>query len=71
MRTLVDLPDADLRAVGEMAEREGLSRAAVIREAVSAYLAVHARQHAADAFGLWGMEAPDGLILQRQLRDEW
>jgi hypothetical protein len=71
MRTLVDIPEPDLRAVAEMAEQQGVSRAAIIREAVSAYLAAHPRASAAEAFGLWGTRGPDGVSLQRHLRDEW
>jgi metal-responsive CopG/Arc/MetJ family transcriptional regulator len=70
-RTLIDIPEADLQAAGEVAERQGVSRAAVIREAVSAYLAAHPHKPAAEAFGLWGTRGPDGVSLQRQLRDEW
>ncbi|MBV8456590.1 MAG: CopG family transcriptional regulator [Acetobacteraceae bacterium] len=71
MRTLIDIPEPDLQAVAQVAERQGVSRAAVIREAVSAYLAAHPRKPAAEAFGLWGTSGPDGVSLQRQLRDEW
>lgn len=71
MRTLVDIPEQDLQAVGEVAERQGVSRAAVIREAVSAYLASHPRKPAAEAFGLWGTRGPGGVSLQRGLRNEW
>ena len=38
MRTLIDIPEPDLPAVAEVAEQQGVSRTAVIREAVSAYL---------------------------------
>lgn len=71
MRTLVDLPDPDLTAMGEIAERTGQSRAAVVRQAVTEYLARHARQETGDAFGLWDMRGPDGVSLQRGLRNEW
>jgi hypothetical protein len=70
-RTLIDIPEPDLQAVAEVAERQGVSRAAVIREAVAAYLATHPCKPAAQAFGLWGTREPDGISLQRQLRDEW
>lgn len=71
MRTLIDLPDPDLTAMGEIAERTGQSRAAVVREAVAEYLARHARRGIGDAFGLWNMQGPDGVSLQRRLRNEW
>lgn len=71
MRTLIDLPDPDLAAMGEIAERTGQSRAAVVRQAAAEYLARHACQETADAFGLWDMRGPDGVSLQRHLRNEW
>ena len=71
MRTLVELPEPDLRALSEIGQRQGVSRAALIREAVSTYLAGRMRHRADDAFGLWGQAAADGLAYQRQLRNEW
>lgn len=71
MRTLIDLPDPDLQALTDIAQRSGVSRAAVIREAVADYLARHSRPDTESAFGLWGRQTPDGVELQRQLRDEW
>ncbi|HSU03939.1 MAG TPA: CopG family transcriptional regulator [Acetobacteraceae bacterium] len=71
MRTLIDIPEPELQALSELAQRQGVSRAAVIREAVNTYLASRTQHRTADAFGLWGKAGPDGLDLQRQLRDEW
>jgi len=71
MRTLVDIPESDLRELSELGRRQGQSRAALIREAVGAYLAVRRQIRAADAFGLWGQKGTDGLAFQRQLRGEW
>lgn len=39
MRTLVDIPDADIAWLDARARAEGKSRTAVVREAVSAYRA--------------------------------
>ena len=71
MRTLVDIPESHLRELSELGRRQGQSRAALIREAVGAYLATRRQTRAADAFGLWGPNGPDGLAYQRQLRSEW
>lgn len=43
MRTLVDIPDEDISWLDEHARREGKSRAAVVREAVSSFRAEQAR----------------------------
>lgn len=71
MRTLVDIPDRELREITELSRRRKLSRAALIREAVSVYLAEHRRGQKRDAFGLWGERKTDGLAYQDKLRAEW
>jgi predicted transcriptional regulator len=71
MRTLVDLPDADVRALDELGERRRVSRAKIIREAVRQFLNKSASQDAVDAFGLWSDRNLDGLDYQRQVRSEW
>lgn len=74
MRTLVDIPEPQLRELTRLSKRKKVSRAAVIREAVSTYLDRHRsrkEKDMRDAFGLWGDRKIDGLEYQRKLRDEW
>lgn len=71
MRTLVDIPEDDLRALAELGEQSRKSRAALIREAVAAFLAAQKRRPPADAFGLWGSAGPEGVAYQRRIRSEW
>jgi metal-responsive CopG/Arc/MetJ family transcriptional regulator len=71
MRTLVDLPDRDLKELAELGRRSRQSRASLIREAVAAYLAARRKGSETDAFGLWESKGPDGLAHQRKLRSEW
>jgi predicted transcriptional regulator len=71
MRTLIDLPDPQIRALADLCERANLSRAAVIREAVAEYLERHTPKPIEAAYGLWGNEAMDGLARQEQVRAEW
>ena len=63
MRTLIDLPDHDLAAMGEIAGRTGHSRAAVMRPTVAEDLARNARRETVSACGLWDMRGPDGVSL--------
>jgi predicted transcriptional regulator len=70
MRTLIDLPDDDIRALTEIAKAEGVPRAALIRRAVADWLAAHGRKPEDDAFGLWTGEE-DGLAYQQRLRVDW
>jgi metal-responsive CopG/Arc/MetJ family transcriptional regulator len=71
MRTLVDIPEGDVRALDDLSRRRRVSRARVIRAAIGDYLARHRRQDEEDAFGLWGKSAVDGLEYERRLRSEW
>ncbi len=71
MRTLVDIGDAEIGALDALAQRQGQSRAAVIRRAVDDFLARNRLGDAGEAFGLWGAEGLDGVAYQRNLRDEW
>jgi predicted transcriptional regulator len=70
VRTLVDLPKEELDRLAELAARRGLSRAALMREALEDFLARHPRPSVDTAFGLWSDEE-DGLAYQERLRGEW
>jgi metal-responsive CopG/Arc/MetJ family transcriptional regulator len=71
MRTIVDLPEEQLRALAEICEQEKISRAEAVRRAVAAYASRHAAGHADQAFGLWRGRGVDGLSYERRLRREW
>jgi predicted transcriptional regulator len=71
MRTLIDLPDAQIQALATLCERMKQPRAAIIREAVAEYLERRATKPAEAAYGLWGAEAMDGLAYQEKVRSEW
>ena len=71
MRTLVDIPNDQLRELAALAESANKPRAAVIRAAIGEYLAARRRPALQDAFGLWGPVAPDGLAYQEKARAEW
>ena len=71
MRTLVDLPETDVRALDDIGQKRGASRAKIIRQAVSEYLARSGEGDMEAAFGLWRDQAVDGLDYQRKAREEW
>ncbi|MGE8103367.1 ribbon-helix-helix protein, CopG family [Allorhizobium sp. NPDC080224] len=70
MRTLVDIPDADIEALDRLAAEKQVSRASLIREAVGELLDRQKDDIVRSGFGLWG-NAEDGLAVQRRLRSEW
>jgi hypothetical protein len=54
-----------------LVEVEQRPRAAVIRDAIEAYISQHKPMLGADAFGLWKSKKVDGLEYQQELRSEW
>jgi hypothetical protein len=72
-RFLVDVPADDVRKLDEIAKRDGKSRAAVLREAVSNYLEAGRKEGFERYFGLWERHGStvDGLEYERDLRGEW
>jgi metal-responsive CopG/Arc/MetJ family transcriptional regulator len=71
MRTLVDIPEAELHELSQIGKKKKVSRAAVIREAVTSYLDRNRPKAMDDAFGIWRHKKFDSLEYQRKLRDEW
>lgn len=70
-RILVDLPDSQVDDLAAIVEAEQRPRAAVIRDAIEAYIAEHKRALGTDVFGLWKGKKLDGLAYQQELRSEW
>ncbi|MGA2674137.1 MAG: hypothetical protein ABSE99_13020 [Terracidiphilus sp.] len=84
MRTLIDVPDRQLKELGAICAAKKLSRAEAVRQAVAAFI-VQNRPSREAAFGLWkgqtvylpGDSSPaeplpeDGLAYQEKLRSEW
>jgi Ribbon-helix-helix protein, copG family len=70
MRTIIDLPERDVKNLTELGRERGMSRAEVIRQAIKVFLIFH--QASRDgAFGLWRKRSEDGLRYQRAVRAEW
>ncbi|WP_222872403.1 ribbon-helix-helix protein, CopG family [Hankyongella ginsenosidimutans] len=70
LRTLVDIPRADLGSRDRLARHRKESRAALIRAAVRQYLADNSADRLREAFGLW-RDGEDGLAHQARMRAEW
>jgi metal-responsive CopG/Arc/MetJ family transcriptional regulator len=70
MRLRIDIPDDQLAELTRLAQREGVSQASLVRQAIADLLAAK-RQEAIDvAFGI-RPDMEDGLATQQRLRDEW
>lgn len=73
MRTLIDLPEEDVRWLDARASREGRSRAALVRDAVSRYRAqIPAGENTNwidNAFGIWKHRDDIGDAVEWQRRE--
>lgn len=71
-RALVGIPEDDLRELDQLSSIQHVSRAELIRQAVSQYLAKFKPVENADqAFGIWKERRDDGLAVEARLRSEW
>lgn len=71
MRTIIELPPAQLDALDALCRRAGISRAEAIRRAVAAMVAGATTAGRAAAYGLWRNRGINGLTYERRLRAEW
>lgn len=77
MRTIIDLPDAQIAQLAEYCRRERISRAEAIRRAVASLLIRHNLERSQcesdleAAFGAWKHKDIDGVEYQRSMRAEW
>ena len=70
MRTLVDLPESDLKQLNELSRARKTSRTQLIRLAVTGFLTQN-RPGLKDSFGLWKARREDGVAYQERMRGEW
>ena len=75
VRTIVDLPVEQIRALDAYGKKHGISRAETVRRAVAMFLPrrkprkLDFRHH--PAFGSWRDREVDAVEYQRKLRVEW
>ena len=73
MRTIVELPESQLKGLSSLCRRERISRAEAVRRAVARLLEEQkpTEDGMADAFGIWKDKASDVRKLRERLRGEW
>ena len=73
MRTIIEIPDEQLRALDAWRLTRGMTRAEAVRRAVAGLLQDEEEVRTAvdSAFGLWRGRDIDGLAEQDRLRAEW
>jgi metal-responsive CopG/Arc/MetJ family transcriptional regulator len=75
MRTIIDLPQEQIEGLDRLKSDDHPSRAALIRQAVAAYLrdTLDANTESSNCFGVWrdNPETQNALDYQQKLRSEW
>lgn len=73
MRTLVDIPDHDIKILNQLSKKKKISRAEIIRQALTSYITNHskAKELYIKAFGIWKEKKLNSLEYQRKFREEW
>ena len=70
MKTLIDIPDRQIRSLSELCDKFSISRAEAVRRAIDLFVKNNEPSQV-DVFGSWKNKSDDGLTYQEQLRDEW
>ncbi|MCX6969393.1 MAG: ribbon-helix-helix protein, CopG family [Verrucomicrobia bacterium] len=71
MRTIVDLPEEQVRGLDLWCQRERISRAEAVRRAVRDALSTRNSSPRADAFGAWAAKKINSREYVESLRAEW
>ncbi|XVN42272.1 MAG: CopG family transcriptional regulator [Candidatus Rickettsia vulgarisii] len=73
MRTIVDIPDTQVKILNQLSKRKNISRAEIIRQALSSYITDHnqIKKNYKMAFGIWKSKKLDSVLYQQKLRNEW
>ncbi len=70
-RVLIDIPTNTLSQFDDMAAEEKISRAALVRLAIHAFIEKNKKTKINDVFGILKTQKIDGLTLEKTLRSEW
>jgi metal-responsive CopG/Arc/MetJ family transcriptional regulator len=73
MRTIIDIPDTQVKILDQLSKRKNISRAEIIRQALSSYVTGHnqVKENYKMAFGLWKKKKLGSVSYQQELRNEW
>ena len=73
MRTIIDIPEEQIKILDALRQKQQMSRAAIIRQAIKDYLDSHSKDRQAyhQAFGLWSGKQINSVEYQQKLREEW
>ncbi len=70
MRTIIEIPDDEVKALADVCRIQKISRAEAIRRALREMLAANANKERSEAFGAWKRPI-DSRTFVDKLRGEW
>ena len=70
-RTIIDIPGEQIAELDRLRAHQRVTRAILIREAITMFLTTHHAGLAEEAFGIWRKKPVDALAHERKLRSEW
>ena len=71
MRTIIEVPEEQLRDLSYICDEENISRAEAIRRAIALYLKAAVTIKNDAAFGIWKGKAVDSIEYQEKMWGEW
>lgn len=73
MRTIISIPEEQIKILSQISKRKKVARAKLIREAVTMYInrINKTEDNFNESFGIWKNRHIDGNVYQQKLRDEW
>ena len=71
MKALIDISEALSKTLTEICQRENISRAELIRRAISQFVSEKKPEVIRSAFGILKNRKIDGLAYQKKIRSEW
>ena len=70
MKTLVDIPNNQIKSLAMICDEFNISRSEAIRRGIDLFIKKNNKKNI-DVFGIWKDKNIDGLKYQNNLRDEW
>lgn len=71
MRTIIGIPEEQLKGLDYVCDKQNISRAEAIRRAIALYLQDMVGLKDDAAFGVWKSKSIDAVEWQKELRKEW
>ena len=73
MRTIIDIPDTQIKILDKLTSQKSVSRAQIIRDAINFYIANQNKNKKAfeESFGVWKNKKINSIKYVQEIRNEW